>query len=68
LSRRTDPEINEDIRAVQAQLPVGADKGNDYVQRLDAVEDLSEYWEDSPQPKHLHILVQKRSGALQNTS
>jgi len=44
-------------------LPVEADERNDYVQPLDAVEDVSDYWEDSPQPKHLHILVQKPSGA-----
>jgi hypothetical protein len=49
-------------------LPVEADERNDYVQPLDAVEDVSDYWEDNPQPKHLHILVQKLSGAPQNTS
>ena len=67
LSRRTGPEIAEDIRAVKVHLPVKADEGNDHVQPLDAVEDISDYWEDSPRPKHLHILVQKPSGALQNT-
>ena len=44
------------------------DEGNDYVLPLDAFEDVSDYWEDSPQPKHLHILVQKLSGMPQNTS
>jgi len=53
---------------VQAHLPIEADEGNDHVQPLDAVEDVSDYWEDSPQPKHLHIFVQKPSGALQNIS
>jgi hypothetical protein len=43
-------------------LPDEADEGNDLVQLLDAAEDVSDYWED-PQPKHLHILVQKPSGA-----
>ena len=47
---------------MQAHLPVEAEEGNDHVQRLVAVEDVSDYW-DSPQPKHLHVLVQKPSGA-----
>ena len=53
---------------VQAHLPDEADEANDHVQPLDAAEDVSDYWADSPQPKHLHILVQKPSGASQNTS
>jgi len=49
-------------------MPVEAEEGNDLVQPLDAVEDVSDYWEDAPQPKHLHILVQIPSGTLQNAS
>jgi hypothetical protein len=48
-------------------LPDEADEGNDLVHPLDAVETVSDYWEDSPQPKNLHILVQKPAGAPQNT-
>jgi hypothetical protein len=43
---------------VQANLPVEADDGNDDVQLLDAVEDVSDYWEDTPQSKQLHIRVE----------
>ena len=64
MSHRTGPEISQEIRAVQAQLPVRADEGNDLVQPLDAVENVSDYWEDGPQPKHLHILLQIPSGTL----
>jgi len=53
---------------VQAHLPDEADERNDHFRPLDAVEDVSDYWEDSPRPKYLHILVQKPSGASQNTS
>jgi len=69
LSRRnnTSAEITEKIRAVQTHLPVEAVEGNDHVQLLDVVEDVSDYWEDGPQPKHLHILVQK-PGTPQNAS
>jgi len=52
----------------QAHLPDEADEGNDHIQPLGAVDDVSDYWEDSPQPKHLHILVRKPSGTSENTS
>ena len=65
LSYRPDSEITKEIQVVQAFLPDEVE-GNDHFQPLDAVEDVSDYWEDSPQPKHLHILVRKPSGAPQN--
>lgn len=62
---RTREVIKVDVRAVQIHLPNEADEGNDLVQLLDAAEDVSDYWtrKNGPQPKHLHVLVQKPSGA-----